>query len=246
MGAEQPLHPRGFPLAAFLGQKFLQLHRPLGAVLGLHHIIDAQPIRLPLLLSAVGAVQDRTGHLPCLPRRSAVRGAAARNGQNLQPHIEQDAALQILHRMPGRDMAKLMPQHRGKLSLVFQGNQQPPGDGDIAAGHGKGIGAGVVDDLKGIGQIGPMADLGQPHPYGGEVLLEVLVMVFPLHPLDRLGKGLFPKGDFFLFTHAVKSQLRLAGNGIHRTAAEQEYQRGQHKGKRPEANIHDEHLSGCS
>ena len=132
MAAEQAAQPVGvaspFDLAV---ENLLQADRPLWRIAGLGHIIDPQPVRLALLLPAVALVDQVGGHAADLGHQLSVIGAGQPT-QNTDSRVQEGAALHPLNTVPRRDMGNLVAEDGRQLGFVFQVDEQPARDGDIA------------------------------------------------------------------------------------------------------------------
>ncbi len=103
-----------------------------------------------------------------------------------QPDIRPRRPLAPERRVPGGDMAHLVPDHAGELRLVPGQPDQAAGDVDIAAGGGEGVDGRAVEDGEGPALAPLPADAGEAPPDPVHIVGELRVPVLAAEPGDDL------------------------------------------------------------
>ena len=137
---------------------------------------------------------------------------------------DQHSLLHALNTVPGCRMNNLVPQNRGKLSLVVKLCQQATVNGDLASGKGPGIGYTAVQNHEFVGQVRSVADPGHFLANLAYIERQLRIHIKPT-ALGLLGGHVLlgAHGELLAFTDQRK--LIFPGNRIDRAAAECQCQR---------------------
>src|SRR3990172_6164531 len=216
VGAEESLEEQGvLPPLQLTVEIFLQPHGAFRVVPRLHHVVDPQPVGLPLLVGREAVLEEGCGD----PRQLLDSRAPPRRDDDAgDEHIRRQRPLITGQRMLCRHVSRLVAQYGGRFRLAGKADEQTPVDDDVPAGEGEGVGHRGVQNPVPVVEVGPVGDAGQPHPDVLDVRLQLPVAIEAALLLDGGSVRLRAQRRFFLLGEGDQRQLGPAGDGVDRAA----------------------------
>ena len=166
---------------------------------------------------------DTDTHLGQIGVVSALGG----NSRPGNPDLQQHALGHALGAMTSGGVNNFVTQNRGEFGFTFQLGQQSPIDADLASGQGPGVGNGIVEDFKFVGEFtitDPGKLLSNLADVGGKCGVGVIVTTLGLACRIIL---LSANGQFLLF--ADQAEFIFTGDRIDRAARQPQQDKVQGK-----------------
>src|SRR5262245_19629644 len=160
-------------------------------------VLDAEPIRLELVVAAVLEEEDAQSGGTKIGEGARARHEDAEDGQ---PEAGLRLTGVLLRRMTRGDMPDFVAEHTGQLRLVLQIWKDAPGDVDEPARQRKRVDCRRVDDGKRPFQVRPMRLLGQALTDLLHVALQLRIVILP-HLAANLDVLLLTDGELFCLAH---------------------------------------------